>query len=98
MTTVVIAAQVDRDFERILAHVSAYDASDPIGRIEDIVAAVNVLASNPWIGRQVDAGRRELLIGRDRHGYLALYAYDPFKDEAVILAIRSQKEIGYHAL
>jgi toxin ParE1/3/4 len=96
MTTVVIAAQVDRDFERILTHLSAHDASDPIARIEDIVAAVNVLASNPWIGRRVDAGRRELVVGRDRHGYLALYAYDPFKDEVVILAIRSQKESGYH--
>lgn len=96
MTTVVIAAQVDRDFERILTHLSAHDALDPHGRIEEILSAMDVLASNPWIGRGVDAGRRELVIGRDRHGYLALYAYDPFKDEVVILAIRSQKESGYH--
>ena len=95
MTTVVIAAQVDRDFERILAHLSANDSADPIGRIDDIVAALNVLANNPMIGRAVDDARRELVIGRDRHGYLALYAYDPSKDEAVILAIRSQKESGY---
>lgn len=95
MATVVIAAQVDRDFERILTHLSAHDASDPIGRIEEIVAAVNVLASNPRIGRRVDAEQRELVVGQDRHGYLALYAYDQFKDEVVILAIRAQKESGY---
>jgi plasmid stabilization system protein ParE len=96
MTTVVIATQVDRDFERILTHLSAHDALDPFDRIEEIVAAMDVLASNPWIGRRADAGRRELVIGRDRHGHLALYACDPFKDEVVILAIRSQKESGYH--
>jgi toxin ParE1/3/4 len=95
MTTVVVAAQVDRDFERILTHLSAHDASDSIGRIAEVVAAANVLTSNPRIGRQMDEERRELVIGRDRHGYLALYAYDPFKDEVVILAIRSQKESGY---
>ncbi len=95
MTKVVIAAQVDRDFERIFTHLSAHGASDPIGRIAEIVAAVDVLASNPRIGRQMDGERRELVIGRDRHGYLALYAYDPFRDEVVILAIRSQKESGY---
>lgn len=97
MTTIVIAAQVERDFERILAHLSVHETSEAIGRIEDIVTAVNVLANNPRIGRRVDIERRELVIGRDRLGHLALYACDPFKDEVVILAIRSQKESGYRS-
>lgn len=95
MTAIVVAAQVERDFERILAHLAAHEVSDAIGRIEDILTALNVLANNPRIGRRTDAERRELVIGRDARGYLALYAYDPFKDEVVILAIRSQKEAGY---
>ena len=96
MTTVVIAARVVQDFERILEHLAKHDATDAADRVEDIIAALDVLAHNPRIGRPVDDARRELVIGRDRRGYLALYAYDAPKDEAVILAIRSQKESGYH--
>ncbi len=96
MTRVVIAARVDHDLERVLIHLMANDALGPEQRIEDIIAALNVLATNPWIGRPTEHGRRELVIGRDHHGYLALYAYDPRTDEVVILALRSQKESGYH--
>ena len=96
MTQVVIAARVDRDLERILVHLMANDLLGPQQRIEDIIAALDVLATNPWIGRPTEQGRRELVIGRDHHGYLALYAYDPRMDEVVILALRSQKESGYH--
>jgi len=97
MTTVVIAARVVQDFERILEHLAQHDAADAAGRVEDIIAALDVLAHNPRIGRPVDDARRELVIGRDQRGYLALYAYDASQDEAVILAIRSQKESGYHS-
>jgi toxin ParE1/3/4 len=96
MTQVVIAARVDRDLERVLVHLMAHDTLGPQQRIEDIISALDVLATNPWIGRPTEHGRRELVIGRDRHGYLALYAYDPRMDEVVILALRSQKESGYH--
>lgn len=97
MTTVVIAARVVQDFERILEHLAQHDAADAAGRVEDIIAALDVLAHNPRIGRPVDDALRELVIGRDQRGYLALYAYDASQDEAVILAIRSQKESGYHS-
>jgi toxin ParE1/3/4 len=96
MARIVIAVRVDHDLERILEHLLMHDAADPAGRIEDIIAALDVLATNPWIGRAAEEGRRELVIGRDRQGYLALYAYDPHSDEAVVLAIRAQKESGYH--
>ena len=96
MTRVVIAARVDRDLKRILVHLMANDVLGPEQRIEDIIAAIDVLATNPWIGRPTEHDRRELVIGRDHHGYPALYAYDQRTDEVVILALRSQKESGYH--
>jgi toxin ParE1/3/4 len=95
MTRVVVVARVDLDLERILEHLMTHDALDPERRIEDIIAALDVLETNPLIGRCVEEGLRELVIGRDNRGYLALYAYDPHADEAAILAIRSQKEFGY---
>lgn len=98
MTRVDVLPRVDLDLERILEHLLLHETLDPEQRIEDIVAALNVLMTNPMIGRPAEGGFRELVIGRDHRGYLALYAYDPRSDEAVILAIRSQKESGYPSL
>ena len=39
--------------------------------------------------------RRELLIGRDTRGYVALYRYLSVIDTALVLAIRAQREGGY---
>lgn len=98
MTRVVVLPQVGLDLERIVEHLLAHEAHDPARRIDDIVAALDVLATNPLIGRPTDVGFRELVIGRDNRGYLALYVFDPRTDEAVVLAIRSQKESGYRNL
>jgi hypothetical protein len=38
---------------------------------------------------------RELVIGRDARGYVALYRYAPEIDTVFVLAIRSQREAGY---
>ena len=59
-----------------------------------IVGALRALAEHPLIGRQVEAGLRELLISRGRSGYVALYRYDPISDTALVLAIRHQREQG----
>ena len=98
MTRVVALPWVDLDLERILEHPLLHETLDPEQRIEDIVTALNVLMTNPMIGRPAEGGFRELVIGRDHRGYLALYAYEPRSDEAVILAIRSQRESGYQSL
>ena len=47
------------------------------------------------MGRAVHGGFRELVIGRDASGYLALYRYAPLDDTVYVLAIRSQREAGY---
>jgi hypothetical protein len=45
--------------------------------------------------RSVHAGKRELVIGRHSHGYVALYRYVVEIDTVFVLALRSQREAGY---
>ena len=43
------------------------------------------------IGRVVETGFRELVIGCDSRGYVALYQYEPGWEVVAILAFRSQE-------
>ncbi|HID3655856.1 TPA: type II toxin-antitoxin system RelE/ParE family toxin [Serratia marcescens] len=95
MANVELAPEVRDDIERILAHLSQYGAADPGRRIQEIIQAIAVLEHNPLIGRALGSGLRELIIGQQVRGYLALYKYIPDIDTAFVLAIRSQKEQGY---
>jgi len=83
------------DLDRIVAHLHQHEVGDAGVRVEQIVSAVDVLADNPLIGRPAGDDRRELLIGRDAQGYVALYRYLPVMDTALVLAIRAQREGGY---
>jgi hypothetical protein len=47
------------------------------------------------IGRPVDDDKRELVIGRDARGFVALYRYLAEIDTVFILALRGQREAGY---
>jgi toxin ParE1/3/4 len=93
MTRVELAPQVAEDFDRILAFLAQHDAA--AARVLEIMQAVEVLAHNPLIGRPVSNGKRELVIGRSSHGYVALYQYAEEIDTAFVLAVRSQREAGY---
>jgi plasmid stabilization system protein ParE len=90
-----LAAEVGGDFDRILDHLAQYQVDDPASRIREIIAALDVLEHNPLIGRPVANGKRELVIGRRSHGYLALYRYVAEVDTVFVLAVRSQREAGY---
>jgi toxin ParE1/3/4 len=48
-----------------------------------------------FIGRPVKGGKRELVIGREARGYVALYRFVAALDTVFIPAIRSQRESGY---
>ena len=65
---------------------------DASSRVHDIIAAISVLERNPFIGRPVEAEKRELVIGRGSRGYLALYRYVTEVDTVFVLALRSQRE------
>lgn len=64
-------------------------------RLGAIVSAMDVLVENPRIGRPVEEGRRELIIGQGAYGYVALYAYIEEVDTVLVLALRSQREAAY---
>ena len=60
-----------------------------------IIQALQILSHSPLIGRRVKAGKRELVIGQDSHGYVALYRFVKLIDTVFVLAIRSQREDGF---
>lgn len=95
MTRIELACEVGDDFERILDHLEQHDVEHPGDRIREIFEAINVLEHNPLIGRPALQGKRELVIGRRSHGYLALYRYVAEVDTVFVLAIRSQREAGF---
>lgn len=95
MTRVRLTPGVLDDFDRIVDHLRQHEVQAADARMAEIVSALDVLADNPLIGRPTGDDRRELLIGRDAHGYVALYRYLSVIDTALVLAIRAQREAGY---
>lgn len=98
MSRIELAPEVGDDFDRILDHLAQYQVENPALRLREIIEALNVLAYNPMIGRPVHNNKRELVIGRRSHGYVALYRYIVEIDSVFVLAVRSQREAGYGQL
>jgi len=94
MSHIELASEVGDDFERILDHLAQYQVENPALRIREIIEAINVLEHNPMIARPANNDKRELVIGRRSHGYVALYRYIVEIDTVFVLAVRSQKEAG----
>lgn len=90
-----LAPEVSEDFDLIFDHLAEHDLQHATARIGEIIQALNVLESNPAIGRPAATGKRELVIGREARGYVALYRYLPELDTVFVLAILSQREAGY---
>lgn len=95
MARIELARQVAEDFDRIIDHLLMHQVVHAGQRIDEIIAALDVLRQNPLIGRPVTVDQRELVIGRDARGYIALYRYESLMDMVFVLAIRSQREAGY---
>ena len=74
---------------------AGHEVENPGQRFGEIIAALDILGHNPLIGRPAANVKRELVIGRRSHGYVALYRYLPEMDMVFVLAIRSQREAGY---
>ncbi len=83
------------DVDRFVDHMRRVQVVDPVA--EGIIQAVQILTYSPLIGRRVAGGKRELVIGSDEHGYVALYRFSPRQDAVSVVAIRSQSERGYRA-
>ena len=54
-----------------------------------------MLAHSPLIGRPAKNDKRELVIGRRSHGYVASYRYVAEIDTGFVLTVRNQREAGY---
>lgn len=95
MARIELAPEVGDDIERILDHLAQHQVEDAPARIQEIIQAIAVLEQNPLIGRPAEADKRELIIGRRAHGYVALYRYVADIDTVFVLALRGQREAGY---
>jgi len=95
MAKIELAPEVLDDFDRFFDYIAEFDVGDALARIEEILQAVQILATSPLIGRPVKGEKRELVIGRGSRGYVALYRYVPEVDTVFVLAIRAQREAGY---
>jgi plasmid stabilization system protein ParE len=90
-----VAPEVAGDLDRIVDHLTQFDAARINERIAGLMDAVDVLAHSPLMGRPVRQDLRELIVGRAAEGYVVLYKYIPEIDTAFVLAVRSQREAGY---
>jgi plasmid stabilization system protein ParE len=90
-----LAPEVLGDFGRFFDHLAHFEVEDAQARVVEIVQAIQILTHSPLIGRPVKNGRRELVIGRGSRGYIALYRFVARIDTVFVLAIRSQRELGY---
>lgn len=95
MARIEFAPEIMEDFDLILEHLLQMKTQDPSSRMKEISSAIGILEQNPLIGKPASGEKRELVIGRKAHGYLALYRYVEEIDTVFVLAIRSQREAGY---
>jgi toxin ParE1/3/4 len=95
MARIELAPEVLDDFDRFFEHMARFGVQDAPSRIAAIMQAIDVPAHSPQIGRPLRGGKRELIIGRDQYGYIALYQFVASIDTVFVLAIRSQREQGY---
>ncbi|WP_448507430.1 type II toxin-antitoxin system RelE/ParE family toxin [Immundisolibacter sp.] len=95
MSRVELAPEVGADLDHIFNHLAQFDAADVPLRTREIIHAIAALEQNPLIGRPADDNKRELVIGRDARGYVALYRYIVEIDTVFVLALRAHREAGY---
>jgi plasmid stabilization system protein ParE len=86
------------DLERIVEFHLQRDPATTINDIRKIREAVLILERHPEIGRLAQRGSplRELVISHGRSGYVALYEHSEPEGLVRVLAIRHQREAGYH--
>lgn len=95
MARIELVAEVFDDFDRFFDHLTRFEADDVPARIDEIIEAFQVLTHSPLIGRPVGAGMRELVVGQDPRGYVALYRFVSEVDTVFVLATRNQRESRY---
>ena len=95
MTRLVFAPGALRDIERLTDFLIEQDAYAAGATARILIEGLGILKQHPLIGREAEAGLRELVISRGRSGYVALYRFDVAADTALVLALRHQRKGGY---
>ena len=96
MTRWVLSVEAADDLDQLVDFLLVKFPLEAVETVDLITDALAILESHPKIGRPVEQGLRELVISRGKSGYLALYQYDEAADLAIVLAVRHQREQGYH--
>lgn len=91
-----LAAEAAADLERLTDFLLASAPEAALETVDIVLDGLNILSSHPLVGRPLQGGLRELVISRGRAGYLALYRYDHQADLVLVLAVKHQRENGYH--
>jgi len=84
-----------RDIDRLTEFLIEQDARAAVATARILIDGLGILKQHPLIGREAEAGLRELVISRGRSGYVALYRFDVAADTALVLTLRHQREGGY---
>ena len=96
MTRWLISEDAAQDLEELVDFLRTHQADYAVETIDLILNALNILEQHPHMGRRVQNQLPELIISRGKTGYVALYEYDEAADVVLVLAIRHQREAGYH--
>ena len=96
MTRWLVSVDAAQDLEELVDFLRTHQADYAVETIDLILNALNILEQHPRIGRLVQNQLRELIISRGKTGYVALYEYDEAAEVVLVLAIRHQREAGYH--
>ncbi len=89
-----VVPEVADDLARIRDHLLTHEAAWVEERLVTLEEALAALVRNPFIGRP-NGEFRELIVGRDAWGYVALYFVDEPRRVVQVLAVRQQRESGY---
>ncbi|RST75751.1 type II toxin-antitoxin system RelE/ParE family toxin [Xanthomonas arboricola] len=95
MARIALAPEVAQDLERIFDQLQRHEAAHVAARLHEVIAAIDVLETNPLIGRPAGGDKCELVIGHGAHGNLALYCHVAQIDTVFVLAVRSRREAGF---
>ncbi len=96
MARISYASQALSDLERISDFLSNEGIEAQLEALDLIDEAIAILARHPLIGRQAEHEMRELVISQGRTGHVALYSYEIKDDVVLVLAVRHQREAGFH--
>jgi plasmid stabilization system protein ParE len=95
VATVVYSKRALDHIDRAFQFVRNQNPAAAQSAVTAIQSAADNLAAHPLVGRRLEGELRELIISYGHSGYVALYRFVIAADEARILAIRHQREVGF---